>query len=676
MSLTRVFVALIVFAPVQAAGAQNVPSRLMPLPAHMSLGTGSLAIGPGFSAEVTAGETPRLHDALGRTMKQLEQLTGLAFEPRKPGATTSVVVSVGAHASAEDVDADESYDLTVTASGVRIRAATDLGALHSLETLVQLVESNSGSFDLPSITIRDASRFHWRGLLIDCSRHFEPIDVLKRNIDAMASVKLNVFHWHLTEDQGFRIESKRFPKLTASGSDGQFYTQEQARDLVAYAHARGIRVVPEFEMPGHSSAWLVAYPELNSGTQPAGIRREFGVSPYVVDPTRDESYKFIADFLAEMATIFPDPYVHIGGDEAPAPDWKTNPRILAFMRDHGLRDNAALQAYFNQRVLKILTNLHKHMVGWDEILNPALPKDVVIQSWRGVKSLDEGAQQGYQGILSAPYYLDHMETAEKLYLADPVPAGTILTPSQSALVLGGEVCMWSEFVDSRLLDSRLWPRAAAIAERFWSPASTRDVADMYRRLDKVSIQLETLGLTHLKHEDAALRDLSGDQDIRDLRTLAEAFEPAPFSERSRAQHATTQTPLTGFVDALMPDPPVERRLSQAALLVAARPAADDPQSQHARAVLQGFFEAETQVAERIRPQLQNNPRLTLLEPRVAQLLALTAIGTQALRYTHGEKAPAGWKQTVHTEIANARKPAAFVRFDFLDALTSLVDSTP
>ena len=249
-------------------------------------------------------------------------------------------------------------------------------------------------------------------------------------------MKLNVFHWHLTEDQGFRIESRVFPMLTGKGSDGDFYSQQDAKEIVAYARARGIRVVPEFEMPGHSTAWLFAYPSLNSGSgasgsTPEGIRREFGISAYAIDPTREATYTFIGRFLTEMAGIFPDAYVHIGGDETPAPDWKTNPRILAFMKAHRLKDNEALQAYFNTRVLRIVSGLHRHMMGWDEVLTPGLPKDVIVQSWRGEASLAKGAKLGYEGVLSAPYYLDGMKPAETHYLADPLPATSDLSAGRA-----------------------------------------------------------------------------------------------------------------------------------------------------------------------------------------------------------------------------------------------------
>jgi hexosaminidase len=510
--------------------------------------------------------------------------------------------------------------------------------------------------------------------MIDCGRHFEPIDVLKRNLDAMAAVKLNVFHWHLTEDQGFRIESKIFPALTAKGSDGLFYTQDEARELVRYAHDRGIRVVPEFEMPGHSTAWLVAYPELASGSTPTGIRREFGVSDYVLDPTREETYRFLEEFLSEMTTIFPDQYVHIGGDEAPAPDWKTNPRIRQFMAAHNLPDNDALQAYFNRRVLGILTGLHRRMVGWDEIFNPALPKDVVIQSWRGEESLAKSAIQGYQGVLSAPYYLDGMRPASAHYLADPVPANTTLTPAQQKLILGGEVCMWAEHLDQRTIDSRIWPRTAAIAERFWSPQNVRDIDDMYRRLNVVSVELETLGLRHLTSEDSGLRGLAETEDLLALRHFASAFEPVSFGERADNQHTTQLTPLTSFVDAVIPDPPIRHQVELATRQLL-QPGTDADHAAAAR-LLRDFFESTASSVAPLEAMMENNPRLQPIRPRAEQLAQLAAIGSQTLAYLgDGTRATPQWKQASLATIEAAKKPSGLVRFHFLESLTQLVNAT-
>ena len=670
---------LLFFMPAAGSShAQNTSIALMPVPSSIHLGDGAFLLKSDITVGVGTVHSPRLQQAVLRTMHRLADKTGLPQSTMIPfGTSGAFTVNVKSDGPAvQTIDEDESYDLTVTSDSVRIEAPTTLGALHAFETLVQLITPSGPGYRLPAVTIHDEPRFPWRGLMIDCSRHFEPLDVLKRNIDAMAAVKLNVFHWHLADDQGFRIESKRFPKLTSLGSDGLFYTQEQARELVQYASDRGIRVVPEFEMPGHSTAWLMAYPELNSGTKPTGIRREFGISDVALDPTREETYRFIESFLSEMTELFPDQYVHIGGDEAKAVDWKSNPRILAFMKTKGLRDKEELQAYFNRRVLVILTRLHRRMDGWDEILNPALPKDVVIQSWRGEKSLVSAAQQGYTGILSAPYYLDHMQPADVMYLADPIPANTSLTADQQKLVLGGEVCMWAEHIDQDTIDSRIWPRAAAIAERFWSPQHVTDVDDMYRRLQYVSLEIEGFGLEHLKYQEAALRSLLGSEHIDALRSFSEAFEPVSFGVRSQTQHTSQLTPLTEFVDAVRPDPSARHRLTQATRTFLTAPAGNLATVIESRRDLHDFFQATNAAATEVLRELPEAPRLQSVESRAQQLATLSQIGSDAIRFLSEAKTPpSGWKAKSLSQIDAAKAPSALVQFNFLGPLKDLVSAT-
>jgi hexosaminidase len=654
----------------QATAQIQFQNNLMPQPVEMSIGSDGLVLDSTFAVEVKGVSDARLTDAIDRAVRRIEMATGLRHAGRGIAGTTRLVVKVD-HPSApvQSINEDESYSLNVTSSGAEIDTATELGAMHGLETLIQLVQPSGSGYVIPAVTIHDAPRFHWRGLMIDCGRHFEPVAVIERNLDGMAAVKLNVFHWHLTEDQGFRMQSRIYPNLTAKGSDGHFYTQQDAKEIVAYARARGIRVVPEFEMPGHSTAWLVAYPELASGTTPAEIRREFGVSPYAIDPTRDATYIFIDHFLTEMAAIFPDAYVHIGGDEAPAPDWKTNPRILAFMKTHNLKDKDALQAYFNTRILKILARLHKHMMGWDEVLTPGLPKDVVVQSWRGEASLFKGAKLGYEGILSAPYYLDGMRPADIHYLADPLPSSYDLTPEERKLILGGEVCMWGEHIDARTIDSRIWPRTAAIAERFWSSENVRDVGDMYRRLIPTSIEIESLGLTHLESEDAGLRALTGTETIDDLRTFASVLEPVSFSERARTQHIDQFTALNSFVDAVRPDPTSRHWFEFAVKRLLADPRGDNTD----RTELVAWFTQLSGAVPTARQQMLASPRLAEVSTRADQLLQLTAMGQQALRYLgNGQKAPAGWKAKQIETLDEIRKPSALVRFTFLPGMSELV----
>ena len=455
-------------------------------------------------------------------MTRLSGRTGITFTSppaNDNGQATLLIDCAGPGRTIPAVDEDETYQLDVSDRQARLTAPTVVGVLRGLETFLQLVSADAAGFYLPAVEIRDQPRFRWRGLLIDVARHYQPIEVLKRNLDAMAAVKLNVFHWHLTENQGFRIESRKFPKLHQMGSDGLYYTQEQAREIVAYAAERGIRVVPEFDMPGHSTAWLVGYPELASLPGPYEIERRAGIFDPTLDPTREEVYKFLDPFIGEMAALFPDAYLHIGGDENEGKQWDRNPQIQAFMKEKGLKDNHALQAYFNQRLLKILQKHKKKMIGWDEILQPDLPRDVVIQSWRGPAALAEAAKKGYDGILSNGYYIDLMYPASQHYLADPIPANSTLTPEEAKHILGGEATMWGEYVSPETIDSRIWPRTAAIAERLWSRADVTDIDDMYRRLAAVSIQLEELGLTHERNRQVLLRRLSQTKEVGPLETL-------------------------------------------------------------------------------------------------------------------------------------------------------------
>jgi len=329
------------------AYSQTQPQlNLMPMPASVQQGSGQLTITQAFSVAVSGTHDPALEAGVQRLTKQLSAQTGIPFRAKEGTSATLTVRADKALESVLKLGEDESYQLTVTNSGAELTAPTTLGALHGLQTFLQLVTIGPSGFAAPAVTIKDQPRFRWRGLLIDVSRHFIPIDVLKRNLDGMAAVKMNVFHWHLSDDQGFRVESKVFPKLTGMGSEGKFYTQAEIRDLIAYAHDRGIRVIPEFDTPGHSRSWFVGYPELASNPGPFTVETESGTSS-VTDPTREETYKFMDKFVEEMGKLFPDQYFHIGGDEVDGKYWDSNPKIQAFKQAHGMKTNADLQAYYN-----------------------------------------------------------------------------------------------------------------------------------------------------------------------------------------------------------------------------------------------------------------------------------------------------------------------------------------
>jgi hexosaminidase len=397
--------------------------------------------------------------------------------------------------------------------------------------------------------------------MIDVARHFEPVDVLKRNLDAMAAVKLNVFHWHLTDDQGFRIESKTRPKLHELGSDGLYYTHEQIKEVVQYASNLGIRVVPEVDVPGHATAILTAYPEIGSKDTIYSIERNSGIFDPTLDPTNPKTYEILGDLFGEMAALFPDVYFHIGGDENEGKHWDESAHIQAFMKANNLKTNHDLQTYFNIKLEVILAKYGKKVMGWEEIMTENMPTTALIHSWKGANegaklggSLIIAAKRGYNTILSNGFYIDLMQPVSEHYLVDILPENTDLTVEEKARILGGEATMWSELVTPLNIDSRLWPRTAAIAERFWSNASVKDLESMYKRLDYTSFRLEELGITHIRNREVILRNITNNQPTESLEALVKVCEPIKIYTRN--EHGTeykTYSPFTLFADACTVD---------------------------------------------------------------------------------------------------------------------------
>jgi hexosaminidase len=646
--------------------------NLMPVPASMQTRSGRLAITGTFSVATKDYSDDRLRAGIARMLKRLAGRTVITLPLEliaDESAATLVVQCKAAGDTVPSVSENESYSLEITDKQARLVAPTVVGALRGLETFLQLLQGDRDGYYLPGIKIQDQPRFPWRGLLIDVARHYEPMEVLKRNLDAMAAVKLNVFHWHLTEDQGFRVESKKFPKLHSMGSDGLYYTQDQVREIIAYAADRGIRVMPEFDIPGHSTSWLVGYPELGSAPGPYKIERGAGIFEPALDPTRNKTYKFLDGFLGEMAALFPDAYMHIGGDENEGKQWDRNPQIQAFMKEKGIKDNRALQAYFNQRVLKILQKHGKRMIGWEEILHPDLPKDAVIQSWRGPASLADAAKQGYNGILSAGYYIDLIFPASDHYLADPIPENSALSAEEAKHVLGGEATMWGEWVSPETIDSRIWPRTAAIAERLWSPRTVTDVADMYRRLSVISSQLEELGLSHEKNYSMMLRRLAGSDNIGPLRTLASVIEPVKEYRRYQMRPQTMLSPLTGLIDAARPDSETSRQFNSIvdAFLF------DAP-----RFALYKQNITDTLVDWRasgltLGPMIDRSPALQEARPLASNLSDIAEAGLQAMSYlSAGNAATTEWRDAQLAKLDEAAKPKAALEFVVTPGVRKLV----
>jgi len=564
-------VLLVVFLSLLSASsssAQMEPQpNLMPMPASVQMGTGRLVIDSSFSVGISGQANSQLQQAVELFLSNLRRQTGmLPLDMKVTEAAQARLVVHADHANkdVQELGEDESYLLEISPAGAKLSAVSTLGVMRGLQTFLQLVGTTADGFGVPAVSIQDNPRFPWRGLMIDVGRHFIPLDVLKRNLDGMAAVKLNVFHWHLSDNQGFRVESKQFPKLQEMGSDGLYYTQDQVRDLISYARDRGIRVVPEFDMPGHSTAWFVGYPELASGPGPYQIERKWGVFDPAMDPTVERTYKFLDKFIGEMAGLFPDRYFHIGGDEVNGKQWAANPKIQAFMRAHGLKSNQDLQAYFNTRVQKIVSKHGKVVIGWDEILRPDLPKDIVVQSWRGQSSLADAAKQGFRGLLSFGYYLDLMWPASRHYAVDPLSdAAANLSPEEKQRILGGEACMWSEYVSPENIDSRIWPRIAAIAERLWSAQNVTDVNSMYERLEASSRWLDWLGLTHNSSYWPMLRRIAGSDDISPLRALADVVESVKdyTREETAPQEPTSLVPLNRLIDAARPESATARHFA-------------------------------------------------------------------------------------------------------------------
>jgi hexosaminidase len=674
MRISLIVVAALVFASPAMAQQPN-QLNLMPMPASVQSGSGSLPVDRSFSVAITGFQDARLERGAQRFLAQLSRQTGILFTQsgvHSPNPTLQITADHGSE-KVQRLGEDESYQLAVSATGAKLTAPNTLGILHGLQTFLQLVEPGTTSFAVPAATIDDRPRFPWRGLLIDVARHFIPLDVLKRNLDGMAAVKMNVVHLHLYDDQGFRLESKRFPKLQGAGSDGLFYTQSEIRDFIAYANDRGIRVVPEFEMPGHSSSLFAGYPELASG--PGPYKLDPGGPDAVIDPTRESTYKFIDKLIEEMTKLFPDEYVHVGGDEVSGRQWSADPKIQAFMQAHGLKTNQDLQAYFNQRVQKIVAKHHKIMMGWDEVLRPDLPKSVVVQSWRGQEALATAAQQGYSGLLSFGYYLDLMWPASRHYAIDPMsgPAAS-LNAEEKKRILGGESCMWSEWVTPENIDSRIWPRNAAIAERLWSAPEVQDPVSMYTRLEKLSRHLEWLGLTHRSAMGFALNRMAGTNGTAALRTLADLVEPVKDYARFENVKGVWdfRNPLNRLVDAAAPESVSARHFRDAVQKYIASGYNDDQTEKEIRERLTIWRDNDAS----LRPLLQQSFLLNDVAPLSEDLSSVAAAGLAALDYHHkSTPIPDSWKAQQRALLDRAKTAKANLLLMVVEPIQQLIDGS-
>ncbi len=458
---------------------------------------------------------------------------------------------------------DEAYRIVIDASGAELSASRPAGMFYALQTLRQLARAGerqgTRTLRVAGVRIDDQPRFTWRGLHLDVGRHFQPVAFVKRYIDLMARFKLNTFHWHLTEDQGWRIEIRRYPRLTSVGGcraetmvaknfdpyvgDGTphcgFYTQDEIRDVVAYAAERHITVVPEIEMPGHTVAALAAYPELACTRGPFKVRTTWGVDDEILCPS-ERTFQFIEDVLGEVMTLFPSRFIHIGGDEAPKVRWKESPVAQEVMRREGLQSEEELQSWFIQRVERFLNSRGRRLIGWDEILEGGLAPQATVMSWRGTGGGIEAAQQGHDVVMTPTdfLYLDYYQgdprfeplanggnvPLEKVYSFEPVPRQ--LTPEQARHILGAQGNVWTEYLKTPAsIEYQAYPRALALAEITWSPREARDWTDFLARLP---VGLSVLDAARVNYRVPHVEGVAGDMlTLEDSVTL------------------TLHTPLTG-----------------------------------------------------------------------------------------------------------------------------------
>jgi hexosaminidase len=501
-----------------------VPYPIVPWPRTLEARDGAFSPAQALRISVSDEGNADLRRSAGLLADYLRELGGVSATVGPGGAIT---LALRADAPA----GTEAYRLDITPERIDLSAQDPRGLFYGIQTLRQLVSASPSG--IPAARIEDAPRFPYRGLHLDVGRHFFPVEFIKRYIDLLAAFKLNTFHWHLTEDQGWRLEIKKYPKLTEIGGwrtetivgharrgpkgydgtrHGGFYTQDQARDVVAYAKDRGVTVLPEIEMPGHSLAALAAYPEFANVPGPFEVRTTWGISDEVFSPS-EGTFGFLEDILREVMDIFPSEYIHIGGDEAPKKRWKESAAAQAVITKEKLADEDELQSWFIRRIERFLNASGRRLIGWDEILEGGLAPNATVMSWRGTAGGIAAAKQGHDVVMApqADLYFDHyqadpeheplaiggMTPIEDTYGYEPIAAE--LSATEAKHVLGPEACVWTEYMPTTdQVEYMAYPRVLALAEIAWSPRDARDWDSFQKRLPAALKFLDGLGVNYRK----------------------------------------------------------------------------------------------------------------------------------------------------------------------------------
>ncbi|AMJ56253.1 MULTISPECIES: family 20 glycosylhydrolase [Stenotrophomonas] len=556
-------------APAQQLPVEVTGASIIPRPVSVQPGNGRFVVDA--STRVIAADGAG--DVAAQFTQLLARTTPLQLKTTSSGNAKGAIQFRLGKPTGEATP--ESYSLRINGDGVLVEAADARGLFYGAMSLWQLLAAApANSITLPAMQVDDAPRFSWRGFMLDSARHFQSIEDIKLILDAMATHKLNTFHWHLTDDQGWRMEIKRYPKLTEVGScraaageagvgpDGKphlycgYYTQEQIRDVVAYAAARHITVVPEVDVPGHAQAAVAAYPEhgvVDGPTQPSA---NWGVNPYLFNP-REPTLQFLENILAEVLEMFPGQYIHIGGDEAVKYQWQDSPQVQAYIRELGLKDEEALQSHMLKRLEKYLEDHGRKLIGWDEIIEGGLPPQATVMSWRGIEGGIEAATHGHDVVMTPgnTLYLDFLQTnlpeeptgrpkftsMQRVYAFDPVPDE--LTPAQRKHVIGVQANMWTEHTrNGKDLKHNVFPRLAALSEIAWTPLQNKSYDDFLARLPAQLQRYKALGIAYgqtalsvaMKRQDdrAAGKvtvELSNPLSYRDIRYTTDGSTPTAQS---------------------------------------------------------------------------------------------------------------------------------------------------